>query len=81
MADCAPAPTEIAMRLLVLLSAIAMLVVAWLSQRGVFGPETRAVVSEPIGGIGAAWQKVPESSALIVENGEVDIVPFTPRAP
>src|ERR1044072_409850 len=38
--------TEIAMRLLVLLSALLMPVVAWFSQRGAFGPTNGAVSAE-----------------------------------
>ena len=44
------------MRLLVLLSAIAMPVVAWLSQRGVFGPDN-------VGGMKQAIQRIHEATA------------------
>jgi glutamine amidotransferase len=40
-----------------------------------------AIVSEPLGDMSGAWVQVPESSAVIVESGEVEVQPFTPRPP
>jgi len=42
--------------------------------------ETRAIVSEPLGDVAGAWNEVPESSVLVVQPGEDELVPFTPRA-
>ena len=44
-----------------------------------FSPDARAIVSEPCGEMSEAWIEVPESSAVIVEAGEIDIRPFSPR--
>jgi len=46
-----------------------------------FSPDTRAIVSEPLGRMSEAWVKVPESSAVIVEGGDIEVRPFTPRLP
>jgi predicted glutamine amidotransferase len=43
--------------------------------------DARAVVSEPLSDMQEAWIEVPESTALIVEKGEVETMPFTPRLP
>jgi predicted glutamine amidotransferase len=40
----------------------------------------RAVVSEPLGDLPGVWLEVPESTALVLEGGEVRKVDFTPRA-
>ena len=48
---------------------------------GMFAPTARAVVSEPLGKIAAAWVEVPQSTALVVENGVVTYQPFQPRPP
>jgi predicted glutamine amidotransferase len=42
--------------------------------------ETRVVVSEPLGDLPGAWNEVPESSVGIVQPGEDELRPFTPRA-
>jgi predicted glutamine amidotransferase len=42
--------------------------------------ETRVVVSEPLGDLAGAWQEVPESHVGIVQPGEDELRPFTPRA-
>jgi glutamine amidotransferase len=43
--------------------------------------EARAVVSEPLGDLAGAWNEVPESSVGIVQPGEDELRPFTPRRP
>lgn len=50
----------------------------------VFSDDARAVVSEPLGAAESAsqvWVEIPESSAVIVASGAVDIVPLRPRTP
>jgi glutamine amidotransferase len=42
--------------------------------------ETRVVVSEPLGDLARAWNEVPESHVGIVQPGEDELRPFTPRA-
>ena len=49
-----------------------------------FTDDTRAVVSEPVGAIEAAgevWVEIPESSAVTVNAGKVDIRCLQPRTP
>jgi len=49
-----------------------------------FSDDARAVVSEPLGGIENVnhfWIEVPESSAVVIEAGNVNIAPLKPRAP
>jgi len=49
-----------------------------------FSDDARAVVSEPLGAIEDAarvWIEVPESSAVVVAAGDVDVAPLRPRAP
>ena len=41
--------------------------------------ETRVVVSEPIGSVEGAWNEVPESHVGIVQPGQDELRPFTPR--
>ena len=43
--------------------------------------ETRLVVSEPLGDLEGAWNPVPEASYGIVQEGQDELHPFTPRAP
>jgi predicted glutamine amidotransferase len=43
--------------------------------------ETRVVVSEPLGDLAGAWNEVPESHCGVVQPGEDELRPFTPRAP
>jgi glutamine amidotransferase len=43
--------------------------------------EDRAVVSEPLGDLPGAWVEIPESTALIVQPGPDEQLPFHPRAP
>jgi glutamine amidotransferase len=40
--------------------------------------ESRLIVSEPLGDVSGAWNEVPESSCVIVEPGEDELVPFAP---
>ena len=46
-----------------------------------FGPEARAVVSEPLVALPGLWHEVPSGSALTVEKGRVQQSPFRPRQP
>jgi glutamine amidotransferase len=43
--------------------------------------ETRLVVSEPPGDLHGAWNEVPESSYGVVQEGQDELRPFTPRPP
>jgi glutamine amidotransferase len=45
------------------------------------GPETRLVVSEPLGDLPGAWNEVPESSAGVVRPGSDLLQEFLPIAP
>jgi glutamine amidotransferase len=47
----------------------------------IFPLDARAVVSEPLSDIPQAWIEVPESTAMVIANGEVEMVPFTPQLP
>jgi predicted glutamine amidotransferase len=42
--------------------------------------ETRLVVSEPLGDLAGVWNEVPESTCGIVQHGEDELRPFTPRS-
>ena len=42
--------------------------------------ETRVVVSEPLGDLPGAWNEVPESHVGIVQPGDDELRPFTPRS-
>ncbi|KRD13137.1 MULTISPECIES: class II glutamine amidotransferase [unclassified Streptomyces] len=42
--------------------------------------ETRLIVSEPLGDLPGAWNKVPESTYGVVQPGQDEIIPFTPLA-
>jgi glutamine amidotransferase len=44
------------------------------------GPAARLVVSEPSGKLAGAWVTVPQSSALHLREGAVEVVPFRPTA-
>ena len=46
-----------------------------------FDPETRLVVSEPLVELPGAWHEVPVASALVVQPGDDQVLPFQPRAP
>jgi predicted glutamine amidotransferase len=41
--------------------------------------ESRLVVSEPLGDLKGAWNEVPESSYGVVQAGQDELRPFTPR--
>jgi len=41
--------------------------------------ETRVVVSEPLGDLAGAWNEVPEAHVGIVQPGQDELRPFTPR--
>ncbi len=43
--------------------------------------ETRVIVSEPLRDLAGVWNEVPESSYGIVQAGQDELRPFTPRAP
>ncbi|MFI6094935.1 class II glutamine amidotransferase [Lentzea sp. NPDC051213] len=42
-------------------------------------PDTRLVVSEPLGDLHGAWREVPESTCLIARGGVEELRPFQPR--
>ena len=44
-----------------------------------FSDEARAVVSEPLGDLPGLWHEVPAGTALVVQPGEDEQVPFAPR--
>jgi predicted glutamine amidotransferase len=48
---------------------------------GVVDDESRLVVSEPLRDLPDAWNEVPESSYGVVQPGQDDLRPFTPRPP
>jgi len=43
--------------------------------------ETRVIVSEPLRDLAGVWNEVPESSYGIVQAGQDELRPFTPRVP
>ena len=43
--------------------------------------QTRIIVSEPLGDLAGAWNEVPESSYGVIQHGQDELHPFTPRAP
>jgi predicted glutamine amidotransferase len=45
-----------------------------------FSDDARAIVSEPLGDLPGLWQEVPAGTALVVQAGEDERLPFTPRA-
>jgi predicted glutamine amidotransferase len=46
-----------------------------------FSEEARAIVSEPLIDLPGAWHEVVAGTAVIVQDGPDQIVPFTPRPP
>ena len=40
--------------------------------------ETRLVVSEPLGDLAGAWNEVPEASYGVIQEGQDELLPFTP---
>jgi predicted glutamine amidotransferase len=47
----------------------------------VVSDESRLIVSEPLRDLPGAWNEVPESSYGIVQEGQDELKPFTPKAP
>jgi hypothetical protein len=45
------------------------------------GDEDRVIVSEPLSDLSGAWLEVPESTALVVQAGRDEQLPFRPRQP
>lgn len=45
------------------------------------GDEDRAVVSEPLSDLPGVWLEVPESTALVIEDGADEQRPFVPKSP
>jgi glutamine amidotransferase len=43
--------------------------------------QTRLVVSEPLGDLAGAWNEVPESSYGVIQEGQDELQPFTPKTP
>jgi hypothetical protein len=43
--------------------------------------ETRVVVSEPLEDLPGVWREVPESHVGIVQPGDDELRPFSPRSP
>jgi len=43
--------------------------------------EDRVIVSEPLSDLSGAWLEVPESTALVVESGAHEQLPFRPQRP
>jgi predicted glutamine amidotransferase len=50
-----------------------------LEELGALSDETRVVVSEPLGDLPGAWNEVPESHVGIIQPGEDELRPFSPR--
>jgi glutamine amidotransferase len=46
-----------------------------------FSDDARVVVSEPLTDLSDYWVQIPESTAVLVEGGDVEMVPFVPAAP
>jgi glutamine amidotransferase len=46
-----------------------------------FSEEARVVVSEPLVELPGLWHEVPPSSALIVQKGPDERLPFAPQSP
>jgi predicted glutamine amidotransferase len=46
-----------------------------------FSDEARAVVSEPLGDLPGLWHELPAGTAIVVQPGDDDRVPFMPRTP
>ena len=47
---------------------------------GVFPENARAIVSEPLNDeISEAWIEIPESTAVMAVDGEIELLPFNPR--
>jgi hypothetical protein len=48
---------------------------------GLLSEEARLIVSEPLRDLPGAWNVVPESSYGVVQEGQDELRPFTPRPP
>ena len=46
-----------------------------------FSDDARVVVSEPLTDLSDYWVQIPESTAVLVEDGVVEMVPFAPAPP
>jgi len=46
-----------------------------------FSDEARAVVSEPLGDLPGLWHELPAGTAIVVQPGDDERVPFTPSRP
>ena len=44
-----------------------------------FSDDSYAIVSEPLSEMGEMWERVPESSVVVVDAGELATQPFQPR--
>jgi glutamine amidotransferase len=40
--------------------------------------DARLVVSEPLGGLRGAWREIPESTCIVIRNGQEELRPFAP---
>ncbi len=50
-----------------------------LEELGALSDETRVVVSEPLGDLPGAWNEAPESHVGIIQPGDDELRPFSPR--
>lgn len=46
-----------------------------------FSDDARVIVSEPLTDLSDYWVQIPESTAVLVENGDVEMMPFVPAPP
>lgn len=46
---------------------------------GRFSTDARAIASEPLSDMTEYWTEIPESSAIVIEDGEISPHPFEPR--
>ena len=44
-------------------------------------PDTRLIVSEPLGDVAGVWNEVPEATVGVVGRGHDEMRPFRPKAP
>jgi len=44
-----------------------------------FPDDVHAIVSEPLSEMSEMWERVPESSAVVVDAGTLTVQPFEPR--
>jgi glutamine amidotransferase len=42
--------------------------------------DTRLVVSEPLGDLAGVWNELPEATCGIVQQGQYELIPFTPQS-